>query len=290
MQKKRLNTPIFIFEDHVDYLREWYLYAKRFGLTQREFLREAGINANAFLSDVLARRKKIGKRHIHGFVKALGLKNDEQDYFTLLVRKELCREPADKIAIFNNLAMIRKQNLSTMLDNRTMEYYASWRYPVIREYILWRGNVSSPKEIANALVNLKLSTHEIEMALSKLAAWNMITSDGPGRSYRPVENGSITYSSMPHPVVNDVKRTFIEAAVHAMEEMPRNQRHISMAIKGLSEKSYQELCLKIDALRREFLEREENKDAIDRVVSLNIQAFPVMKIDRTQLRGGCSDE
>jgi uncharacterized protein (TIGR02147 family) len=290
MQKKRLNTPIFIFEDHVDYLREWYLYAKRFGLTQREFLREAGIHANAFLSDVLARRKKIGKRHIHGFVKALGLKNDEQDYFTLLVRKELCREPVDKIAIFNNLAMIRKQNLSTMLDNRTMEYYASWRYPVIREYVLWKGNVSSPKEIADSLVNLKLSTHEIEMALSKLAAWSMITSDGPGRSYRPVENGSITYSSMPHPVVNDVKRTFIEAAVHAMEEMPRNQRHISMAIKGLSEKSYQELCQKIDALRREFLEHEENKDAIDRVVSLNIQAFPVMKIDRTQLRGGCSDE
>lgn len=290
MQKKRLNTPIFIFEDHVDYLREWYLYAKRFGLTQREFLSHAGIHANAFLSDVLARRKKIGKRHINGFIKALGLKNDEQDYFTLLVRKELCRDPVDKMAVFSDLARLRKQNLSTMLDNRTLEYYASWRYPVIREYVLWKGKVSSPKEIADSLINLKLSTHEAEMALSKLAAWNMISSDGTGHGYRPVENGSITYSSMPHPVVNDVKRTFIEAAVHAMEEMPKTKRHVSMAIKGISEKSYQELCQRIDALRQEFLSREENKEDVDRVVSLNIQAFPVMTIDRTQHRGGCSDE
>jgi hypothetical protein len=49
MKKNRLSTPVFVFEDYVDFLKEWYGYAKRFGYTQREFLDSAGINANAFL-------------------------------------------------------------------------------------------------------------------------------------------------------------------------------------------------------------------------------------------------
>jgi uncharacterized protein (TIGR02147 family) len=286
MRKCRLNTPIFIFEDHIDYLREWYLYAKRFGLTQREFLGTAGIHANAFLSDILAGRKKIGKRHVAGFIKALELKGDEQDYFALLVRKEQCEKPEEKRAVFEGLARIREQNLASVLPNRTLEFFASWRYPVIREYILCKGTVASPKEVADALTNLKLSAHEIRLALTKLMSWKMISFDESRGGYRAVEDQTITYDAMPHPVVNDVKRALIEASIRAMEEMPRGRRHVSMAIKGMSEKSYRELCEKIDALRREFLAREENKDVMDRIVSLNVQAFPVMTIDRSADHGG----
>jgi uncharacterized protein (TIGR02147 family) len=286
MGTKRLTTPIYIYDDHIDYLREWYLYAKRFGLTQREFLGNAGIHANAFLSDVLSGRKKIGRRHIAGFVKALGLKGDEQDYFSLLVRKEKCRKPEDKREIFESLAKIRKQNITSVLPNRTLEYFASWRYPVIREYILCKGAVRSPKEIADALRNLRLSTHEITLALAKLLSWNMIAFDDAAGEYRAIGTGTIAYGAMPHPVVNDVKRTLIEASVHAMEETPRDQRHVSMAIRGISEKSYQELCMKIDSFRQEFLSLQEDREIVDRIVSLNIQVFPVMQVAHASDTGG----
>jgi uncharacterized protein (TIGR02147 family) len=173
-----------------------------------------------------------------------------------------------------------------VLPNRTLEFFASWRYPVIREYILCKGSVESPKEIADALTNLRLSTHEIQLALSKLVAWNMVSFDKLSGGYRAVEDGTITYDTMPHTVVNDVKRALIEASVQAMEEMPREKRHVSMAIKGMSEKSYRELCVKIDSLRQEFLALEENRESADRIVSLNVQAFPIMTIDRSADRGG----
>lgn len=286
LHKNRLNTPIFVYEDHVDFLRDWYSYAKRFGLTQREFLARAGIRANAFLSDVLSRRKKIGRSHVEGFIRALELCGDEKEFFRLLLQKEQCKKPENKIPVFEGLARLRKQNLSTILENRTMEYFASWRYPVIREYIVCKGAVSSPKEIVKAFINLRLSTHEVTMALAKLVKWGMITHDEATGQYRAVDQGAVTYQDMPHPVVNDVKRTLIEASIHAMEEMPKDQRHVSMTLKGIGEDAYREFCGKIDALRKEFLDREERKESADRIVSLNIQLFPVMKIGRPGGKNG----
>lgn len=290
MKKNRLNAPIFVYEDHVDFIRDWYSYAKRFGLTQRAFLARAGISANAFLSDVIARRKKIGRSHVVGFVKALELRNDEKEYFRLLAQKEQCRKPADKTPIFERLAQLRKSNLSTILENRTLEYFASWQYPVIREYVVCKGSVSSPKEIVSALVNLRLSTLEVNQALAKLAKWGMIVHDRAVGLYRPADKGAISYEDMPHPVVNDVKRTLIEASIHAMEEMPKDERHVSMTIKGISKASYSDLCAKIDALRKDFLNRDDRKESADRIVSLNIQLFPVMKIGRPGGERGSTNE
>jgi uncharacterized protein (TIGR02147 family) len=229
----------------------------------------------------LAKRKKIGSRHVAGFIKALELKGDEQEYFTLLVAKEKEKKPEDKVAISEKLAKIRTVNLSTILENRTMEYYASWRYPVIREYLLCKNTPTLPKEIANALINLKLSTAEVTQALGKLVKWKMAHCDETTGKYSALGNNSISYQDMPHSVVNDVKRTLIEASIHAMEEMPKEQRHISMTIKGISEKTYSLFCEKIDELRREILMHEDTRNDVDKIIALNIQLFPISKINRS---------
>ena len=53
----RLSTPVFVFDDYVDFLQAWYGYAKRFGVTQKSFVEKAGVGTQAYFSDVLARRK-----------------------------------------------------------------------------------------------------------------------------------------------------------------------------------------------------------------------------------------
>lgn len=287
MREKRLHTPIFVFDDCVDFLQEWYSYAKKFGLTQKEFIKKAGIGAQSFLSDVLARRKKIGKKHIDGFVKALELTGEEAEYFSLLVQKEITREPREREILFRKLAELREKNLSSILDNRILEYFASWKYPIIREYIVNKGIVRSPKEIVNGLINLKLNSRDVEQALKKLQKWNMIVYDEREGGYRPKNiREIITYDLMPHAVVNDVKRTMIETSIHAMETMEKKKRHVSMAIRGISEEKYQEFCKRIDALRNEFLELEINPDDADRIVTMNVQMFPVMRVKPASSRKG----
>lgn len=287
MKPKRQPTPLFVFDDCVDYLQEWYTYAKKFGLTQKEFVKKAGIGAQAFLSDVLARRKKIGERHIAGIIRALELTGDEAAFFSLLVQKDTIKKPREREKVFRKLAELREKNLSAILDKRILEYFASWKYPVIREYIVNKGLVISPREIVAGLINLHLNSRDVEQTLKKLLKWDMIVLDKKTGGYRPQHRKDIiSYDLMPHAVVNDVKRTMIETSIHAMETMEKDKRHVSMAIRGLNEKKFKDFCRKIDALRKEFLELDIKPDDTDRIVSMNIQMFPVMNIEQERNKDG----
>lgn len=275
------TTPIFVYDDYVDFLQAYCDYMRRFGVTRKQLVTEAGIGSHAFLSDVLARRKKVGRRHVEGLVRAVGLTGDEAEYFSLLVAKEATREPREKEILYRRLAELRNRNLRSVLADQDLEYFASWRYPVIREYVLLKGIVFSPKEIVRDLVGLKLGSREVEAALRKLEKWGLLEYDTEARGWRPSERmDTIGYRDMPHAVVNDVKRALIEASVHAMEMLDRDSRHVSMAIRGLSEEQYRRFCERIDELRREFLSLDGNGGEGDRVAALNVQLFPVLLVDR----------
>jgi uncharacterized protein (TIGR02147 family) len=280
MKPKRFDTPIFVFEDYVDFLKAWYSYARRFGFTQKDFMEKARINAKAFFSDVLSQRKKLGEMHIQGFVNALELAGDEADYFALLVRKKNARGPEEIHAIGAKLAALRAKRTSAILSGGgTLEYFSSWKYPVIREYINAKGFVRSPKEISKSLLHLKLGLTETKHALLKLQKWNIIKYDEQNGGYRPNNDCLITYSEMPHAVVNDVKRSLIESSIHSMEDLEKDARTISMAIRGMNRETYKKFCMKIDVLRKEFLNSDEGAGKSDHVYSLLVQLFPVMKID-----------
>jgi uncharacterized protein (TIGR02147 family) len=280
MKPKRFGTPIFVFEDHVDFLKAWYSYARRFGFTQKNFMEKANIKAKAFFSDVLSQRKKIGEKHIQGFVDALELSPDEAGYFSLLVHKKNARDPGEINAIGGKLASLRAKKTSAILaGGGTLEYFSSWKYPVIREYIKAKGFVRSPKEISKSLLHLKLGLTETRHALHKLQKWNLIEYDEKNGGYRPNNDCLVTYSGMPHAVVNDVKRSLIESSIHSMENLKKDERNISMAIRGMNKETYDKFCVKIDALRKEFLESGEGTGKSDHVYTLLVQLFPVMKID-----------
>ncbi len=281
MKTKRFGTPIFVFDDYVDYLKAWYSYARRFGFTQKTFMEKARINAKAFFSDVLSQRKKIGEKHIQGFIDALELSPDEAEYFSLLVYKKNANSPDEVTATGKKLALLRTKKTSVILTGGgTLEYFSSWKYPVIREYIKAKGFVRSPNEISKSLLHLKMGLPETRQALLKLQKWNMIEYDDINKGYIPVNDCVITYSEMPHAVVNDVKRTFIETSMHSMENLGKDTRNISMAIRGMDRETYNKFCQKIDEIRKEFLESGDCNEKCDHVYTLLVQLFPIMKIDQ----------
>lgn len=281
MKPKRFGTPIFVFDDYVDYLKAWYSYARRFGFTQKMFMEKAHINAKAFFSDVLSQRKKIGEKHIHGFTDALDLSPDEAEYFSLLVHKKNANTPDEINGVGKKLALLRAKKTPVILSGGgTMEYFSSWKYPVIREYIKAKGFVRSPNEISKSLLHLKMGLAETRQALLKLQKWKMIEYDDKNQGFRPVTDCLVTYSEMPHAVVNDVKRTFIESSIHSMENLDKDARNISMAIRGMNRETYNRFCQKIDEIRKEFIESGNGKEKCDYVYTLLVQLFPVMKIDQ----------
>jgi uncharacterized protein (TIGR02147 family) len=279
MNSKRLSTPVFAFEDYIEFLDSWLAYARRFGLTKQNFIENAGMKCKTYLSDILSGRKKIGKDHIPGLIKALELNENEARYFTLLVYKKISRDPNEIESFLREIAFIRKKHMSTILNGSNVEYYSSWRYMLIMEYIRSRRSIRDISEIKAAFLFHRLSEKEILKCLKKLISWEMVVHDKSENIYYAAdEKQIITFENMPHAVVNDLKRSLIESSVHAMEKLPREDRHISMALRGLSHKAYTDFCCEVDILRKKFLEMADDKDGADNVYSLNFQLFPLMDL------------
>ncbi|MBN1578336.1 MAG: TIGR02147 family protein [Chitinispirillaceae bacterium] len=284
---KRLSAPIFVFDDYVDYLKAWYGYARRFRMTQQAFIERAGVGAQAYFSDILARRKKLAVQHIKGFIKALELTGKDGEYFTLLVLKEHARKGEEKEKVLKKLARLREKNISTLVTDANAEYFSSWKYPVVREYIASMGYIASLREIKYAFLHFTMPLAEVRRTVEKLIQWKLVEKDEKTGGFRPVEGlSTVTYSGMPHAVVNDVKRLFIESSVHAMETLPREERHITMAIRGLSREKFRLFCKKIDELRAEFLESETGNEKPDHVYGLNVQLFPLMSVESDEANHG----
>lgn len=281
---RRLSTPIFVFDDYVDFLRAWYGYARRFRMTQRAFIERAGVGSQAYFSDILARRKKLAVQHLKGFTSALELTRREGEYFNLLVLKEHASKGEEKEKVLKKLARLREKNISTLVSDANAEYFSSWKYPVVREFIASMGFVASLREIKHAFLHFTLPLAEVRRTVDKLIEWKLVEQDKQTGGYRPVEGlSTITYSGMPHAVVNDVKRLFIESSVHAMETLPQDERHITMAIRGMSRERFHQFCKRIDEIRKEFIESESEQRQHDHVYGLNIQLFPLMSVNSADI-------
>jgi len=288
---KRLSTPIFVFDDYIDYLKAWYGYAKRFRMTQRTFVERAGVGSQAYFSDILARRKKLAIQHITGFMKALELTGREAEYFNLLVLKEHAKKGEEKEKVLKKLARFREKNISTLVTDANAEYFSSWKYPVVREFIASMGYVATLRDIKHAFLHFTMPLADVRHTVEKLIQWKLVVQDEQTGGYRPVEGlSTITYSGMPHAVVNDVKRLFIESSVHAMETLPQDERHITMAIRGMSREKYIQFCKRIDELRKEFNESENDSLPHDHVYGLNIQFFPLMSVNQDDIGKNDSHE
>lgn len=275
--RKRLSTPIFVFDDYIDYLAAWYGYAKRFRLTQKSFMEMTGAGPQAYFSDILARRKKLALRHVPGFTAALALSGDTAEFFSLLVQKEHAGLGAEKEQVLKQLSLLREKHLSVLITDANVEYFSSWKYPVVREYVVSMGFVKSLREIKRSFLHFSMSLDDIRKTVNKLIQWKMVVVDREREGFIPGPgNGTISYDGMPHAVVNDVKRLFIESSVHAMETLPKDKRHITMAMRGMSRSRYEQFCGKIDELRREFLTGEEQCGDVEYVYGLNIQLYPLM--------------
>lgn len=276
MINKKPKT-IYLYEDYISFLEDWLTYKKQFGMTSRKFLEMAEIKARAFMSDILSGRKKLPSKYIKSFSNIMDLNDDEARYFELLVQKCNSKKIDEKAYLSKKLSEIRIEKLTTILKKKNLGYFSSWKYPVVREFLVAKKKIISPKEVVNSLVSHDLTSRDVKNILNKLVLWEMASYNEEKKEWRPLEEKTVfDYDELPHVVVHDTKKEMIDTAMKAMATLPKNERHATMAIRSMSEEKYLDFCKKIDDLRAEFLSLDVAPGSEDRVVTLNIQAFPVM--------------
>lgn len=82
-----------------------------------------------------------------------------------------------------------------------------------------------------------------------------------------------------HHVVN-YRRSLLEQAARALDEVSREERNISALTLCVSQRSFQLLRERIDSFRQELLQLAELDGQADRVVQVGLQLFPLSNIKK----------
>ena len=267
---------IFAYSDYRLFLRDWLQARKSEGhpITYEALGEAAGFTSKGFLTQIIQGKSNLPVRMIDDFAKALGLKKKERDYFDLLVRfnqAKRARERADLHARIREGFGAEAKALAL----EQFEYYRKWYYSAVRSllgYHPFRGDYAA---LARQL-EPAITPAQAKRAIALLERFGLIALGEDGL-YRLTDRLITTgESSVSHAVI-EFQRETMDLAKAALETFPKAKRSASTLTLGLSEAGYKALEEKLRTLRKELMEIARFDRNIDRVIQVNLHAFPLTR-------------
>jgi uncharacterized protein (TIGR02147 family) len=267
---------IFEYADYHLFLKN--LFESRasngFSLTYEELGRKVGFTSKGFVTQIIQGKSKIPLSKIRKFGKALGLNKKELEYFELLVQFEHAKGRERKNRIFNSLSTRFKTRITHMGADK-FDFYSAWYYSAIRSLLSYYHFKDDYKGLARQL-NPAITPGQAKKAIGLMERLSMIRKDENG--YYQVTDRMITSGDAADTLaIVNYQRVTMDLAKEALDRFKKQERSASTLTLGLSEKGYALLVDKIAALRAELMAIAQYDTQIDRVIQVNVHAFPLTK-------------
>lgn len=265
---------IYAYDDFRLFLKECFEEKKRENpdFSHRKFMAAAGIKNPSLLNEVVKGTRKLSKAATERFLDALELRDNEADFFRLMVAYGQAKSPAEKHALYHQMGFRRSRSLFVRLNPAQEKYYRDWRYPLVRaavEVFSFRGNY----EELSRFIRPPLPVTVVKKCVRDLCEWGLVKQEGDGR-YR------VTHSFQEHPqsmgeLIKRLNREWILQAADAIDQFTRDERHISSRLLTVDGETEGRIEAAIQRFRDEvYAIAKEQKGAPDRIWQLNIQFFP----------------
>ncbi len=269
-------VDLFGYTDYRKYLRDYY-EAKR--ASQREFTHRfiaqaIGFKSTGTFAQILQGKTNMAPDTVARFIRFLGLKAQEAEYFELLVLFGQAKGHAEKKGYFEKILTFPKSNLK-QVDSTQYAFYEKWYYSVIREVLAFHPFKDDYRELAR-LLEPSISTAEAQKAIKLLEELGLIKRNDQGFYVKtdPVITSGYDTRSL---AVNQFIVETLDLAKVALDELPREERSLSALTLSLPEDGYALVEEKVKNFRRELLELARNCSDPKRVIQVNFQIFPVTR-------------
>jgi uncharacterized protein (TIGR02147 family) len=269
--------PIFEYSDYRLFLRDYLLAAKSRGipLTYNELGRKVGFSSKGFVTQIIQGICKIPKDKIRKFGRALGLKKKEQSYFELLVRFDQAKTHHARNENFKKLSSGFKTRIRHIGPDK-YDFYSIWYYSAIRSLLGYFPFTGDYKKLAEQLTPA-ITPGQAKKAIELLERLSLIVKKEDG-CYYLTDRILSTGDSVDSMALVNFQQATMDLAKEAIERFPLERRDSSTLTLGLSEEGYRAAVEKIAALRRELLDVARFDRQIDRVIQVNLHAFPLTKV------------
>jgi uncharacterized protein (TIGR02147 family) len=268
---------IYEYSDYRLFLHDYLLAAKSRGvqLTYEELGRKVGFTSKGFVTQIIQGKSNIPRDKIRNFGEALGLKKKEQRYFELLVRFNQAKTHREKNENFIKLTSGFKTRVQHVGSDK-YDFYSTWYYSAIRSLLGYFPFTGDYKKLAEQLIPA-ITPGQARKAVEALERLSLIVKKEDG-CYHLTDRILSTGDSVDSVGLVNFQQATMELAKEALEKFPKQLRDSSTLTLGLSKEGYRAAVEKIAVLRKDLLDIARFDRQIDRVIQVNLHAFPLTKI------------
>ncbi len=279
---------ICCYTDYRIYLRDFYKKKKEIspGFSYRVFSRRAEVKAPNFLQWLIEGKRNLALATIPRVCVALGLKDEEHDYFYNLVLFNQARTIKEKTDYFLKLAELRKQSRITLINELQFEHYQNWYNEAIRELLRYYKFVPSEKYAYRKLAR-QLSP-EIDENLARKAVRQLLKlellKEADDGTLKQTDHFISTGDEIDSFLIKTFHKTMITLAGESLDRHSKEERDISSVTMSISSDCFNLIKKEIQLFRKRILEIVNVDKESENVYQLNFQFFPLTKNMRNDIQ------
>lgn len=264
---------VYLYEDYRVFLRDCFedRRAKDPSFTHRKLAEAGGISNPGFYNEVIKGRRNLTPDAAEKFCHAFALKENEAEYFKLLVAHNQSALPAEKEEIYRKMHFRRGRTTFARLNPAAIRYYQDTSYALVRaalQVLDFRGDWDRLCRFLDPPIPVALA----KKCVRELCEWGLVKQGRDGR-YAPT-NSYLEPGPGMGEALKRLHREWIQQATGSLDK-PGTERHVSSALLGVSDKTYREILKRMEGFRHELLEMvKKDMDTRERLVQINFQAFP----------------
>jgi len=267
---------IFKYSNYRFFLRDLLIEKKKNGdhLTYEALGEAVGFTSKGFLTQILQGKTNLPLGMIDSLSLALGLGKKESEYFSILIKFNQAKKASVRAEYHTQIKNeFRGKPKSLGMDQ--FEYYQKWYYSAIRTLLAYYPYKGDFTELAKQL-EPPISPTQAKRAVQLLIDLELIYLKEDG--YYHLSDKAITSGEefVPHAVIQFQKQT-MDLAKSSLENFPRSQRSASTLTLSLSGKGFEATSQKLKTLRQDLTEIARFDQNTDRVIQINLHAFPLTK-------------
>ncbi len=267
---------IYEYIDYRKFICDWLAAKKKenSAYSYRFVAARTGFKSAGHLNLVLKGKVNLSFKYIDSFIRLLGLRRREAEYFQAIVLYAHAKNHEEKKRHFEKMISF-KQFRATRVEAERYEFFETWYYTAV----LFALDILPFKDDYKTLSKLLtpgISVDEAKKAIEVLHRLGMITRNAQG-VWQRVDKFLTTGTDTPTVAVSSFIENTMDLAKQALHQMPRAERNISWATVSVSKEGFEKIQEEIRAMRRQILQIAGEDDAPDRVYHFNINFFPLSK-------------
>lgn len=264
---------IYRFDDYRLYLKTLYESVQSESwFSCRKFADHLGISNPGYIHDVISNRRPLSKQVAQKLGIYFKLSSAEQSFFELLINYAHTRSGVDREELYRQIQIRRSRSRFAQV---TSKYYDDFRYSLIRTALMAVPFFGEYDILAKRL-RVIIPVAELKRLIRNLCAWGIVNQNETGQYC--VTDQFVEPSPELSGQMKMLHREWIRQGMVALDELPREQRHVSSQLLAVSRQTAETIRREIEQFRERIWALAEADDQPStELIQINIQSFPQLK-------------